>query len=184
MVPFRIGHGFDVHKFGEGDKVVLGGVTIPYEAGLIAHSDGDVVLHALTDAILGAAALGDIGKHFPDTDSAFLGADSRMLLRHAYQKVTDLGYKAGNVDITIIAQAPKMLPHINAMCQNIAQDLSIDQSCVNVKATTTEKLGFTGRKEGIAVEAVALLFAISDSSADSSAYFLAQGNNPSTRQQS
>ncbi|MCO4784664.1 MAG: 2-C-methyl-D-erythritol 2,4-cyclodiphosphate synthase [Marinomonas atlantica] len=158
MVPFRIGHGFDVHKFGEGDHVVIGGVTIPYEKGLVAHSDGDVALHALTDALLGAAALGDIGKHFPDTDAEFAGADSRGLLLQAYAEIRKLGWLVGNVDVTIIAQAPKMRPHIDAMRTNIAVDLEIDMSATNVKATTTEKLGFTGRKEGIAVEAVALLY--------------------------
>ncbi|MCV2403782.1 2-C-methyl-D-erythritol 2,4-cyclodiphosphate synthase [Marinomonas sp. C2222] len=158
MMPFRIGHGFDVHKFGEGDHIVLGGVTIPYIQGLIAHSDGDVVLHALTDALLGAAALGDIGKHFPDTDEAFAGADSRVLLRKAYQEIKALGFVAGNVDVTILAQAPKMRPHIDAMRAKIAEDLGLDVGAVNVKATTTEKLGFTGRKEGIAVEAVALIY--------------------------
>jgi len=157
MLPFRIGHGFDVHKFGEGDEIILGGVRIPYQQGLIAHSDGDVVLHALTDAILGAAALGDIGKHFPDTDPDFAGADSRVLLKKAYQEVLKKGYKLGNLDITIMAQAPKMAPHIDSMRNNIAQDLGLDIDCVNVKATTTEKLGFTGRKEGIAVASVALL---------------------------
>lgn len=158
MMPFRIGHGFDVHKFGEGDHVVLGGVSIPYTQGLIAHSDGDVALHALTDALLGAAALGDIGKHFPDTDSEFAGADSRILLKRAYQEIMSLGFRVGNVDVTIIAEAPKMRPYIDAMRANIADDLSVDIDAVNVKATTTEKLGFTGRKDGIAVEAVALIF--------------------------
>jgi 2-C-methyl-D-erythritol 2,4-cyclodiphosphate synthase len=158
MMPFRIGHGFDVHKFGEGDHVVLGGVSIPYTQGLIAHSDGDVALHALTDALLGAAALGDIGKHFPDTDSEFAGADSRVLLKRAYQEIMSLGFRVGNVDVTIIAEAPKMRPYIDAMRANIAEDLSVDIDAVNVKATTTEKLGFTGRKEGIAVEAVAIIF--------------------------
>jgi len=158
MMPFRIGHGFDVHKFGEGDHIILGGERIAYSQGLIAHSDGDVVLHALTDALLGAAALGDIGKHFPDTDAAFEGADSRLLLKKAYQEIQKLGFSVGNVDVTIIAQAPKMRPHIDAMRANIAEDLSIDIGAVNVKATTTEKLGFTGRKEGIAVESVALIY--------------------------
>jgi len=158
MLPFRIGHGFDVHKFGEGDHIIIGGVSIPYEQGLIAHSDGDVALHALTDALLGAAALGDIGKHFPDTDAEFEGADSRVLLRQAYSEIQKLGWSVANVDVTIIAQAPKMRPHIDDMRANIAADLQIDMSATNVKATTTEKLGFTGRKEGIAVEAVALLY--------------------------
>lgn len=163
MLPFRIGHGFDVHKFGEGNEIVLGGVRIPYQQGLVAHSDGDVVLHALTDAILGAAALGDIGKHFPDTDPDFAGADSRILLKTAYQEVLNKGYEIGNLDITIMAQAPKMAPHIDAMRANIAEDLLLDIECVNVKATTTEKLGFTGRKEGIAVASVALLMATNES---------------------
>ena len=158
MMPFRIGHGFDVHKFGEGDHIVLGGVSIPYSQGLIAHSDGDVALHALTDALLGAAALGDIGKHFPDTDADFAGADSRLLLKRAYQQIQSLGFKVGNVDITIIAEAPKMRPYIDVMRANIAADLAVNIDAINVKATTTEKLGFTGRKEGIAVEAVALIF--------------------------
>ncbi|MCC4275622.1 2-C-methyl-D-erythritol 2,4-cyclodiphosphate synthase [Marinomonas communis] len=158
MFPFRIGHGFDVHKFGEGDHIIIGGVSIPYDQGLIAHSDGDVALHALTDALLGAAALGDIGKHFPDTDAEFEGADSRVLLRQAYSEIQKLGWSVANVDVTIIAQAPKMRPHIDDMRANIASDLQIDMTATNVKATTTEKLGFTGRKEGIAVEAVALLY--------------------------
>lgn len=158
MFPFRIGHGFDVHKFGEGDHIIIGGVSIPYEQGLIAHSDGDVALHALTDALLGAAALGDIGKHFPDTDAEFEGADSRVLLRQAYSEIQKLGWSVANVDVTIIAQAPKMRPYIDDMRANIAADLQIDMTATNVKATTTEKLGFTGRKEGIAVEAVALLY--------------------------
>ncbi|WP_394129588.1 2-C-methyl-D-erythritol 2,4-cyclodiphosphate synthase [Shewanella maritima] len=153
----RIGHGFDVHKFGGDKPLILGGVVVPYDQGLIAHSDGDVVLHAVSDAILGAVALGDIGKHFPDTDPEFEGADSRELLKHCYQLVNQAGYYLGNLDVTIIAQAPKMLPHITAMRQCIAEDLSVDISQINVKATTTEKLGFTGRKEGIAVEAVTLL---------------------------
>lgn len=158
MIPFRVGHGFDVHKFGEGDHIILGGEKIPYSQGLIAHSDGDVALHALTDALLGAAALGDIGTHFPDTDPAFSNADSRILLKRAYVEIQKLGFLVGNIDITIIAQAPKMRPYIDAMRKKIADDLAIDISVVNVKATTTEKLGFTGRKEGIAVEAVALIY--------------------------
>lgn len=152
----RIGHGYDVHRFGDGDHVILGGVTIPYDQGLIAHSDGDVVLHALADALLGAAALGDIGQHFPDTDPNFSGADSRELLRHVVSLVSD-DYCVSNVDITVIAQAPKMAPHIPDMRKYIASDLCIDISQVNVKATTTEKLGYIGRKEGIAVHAVALI---------------------------
>ena len=153
----RVGMGYDVHRFKDGGEVILGGVKIDYEQGLEAHSDGDVVLHALCDALLGAAALGDIGKHFPDTDPEFKGADSRVLLRHVYGIVQDKGYQLVNADMTIIAQAPKMAPHIVAMCQNIADDLNVDVDCINVKATTTEKLGFEGRKEGIAVQAVVLI---------------------------
>lgn len=153
----RVGMGYDVHRFNDGDHIILGGVTIPYERGLEAHSDGDVVLHALADAILGAAALGDIGKHFPDTDPNFKGADSRVLLRHVYNIVKEKGYKLVNADVTIIAQAPKMLPHVPAMRTNIAADLETDIDFINVKATTTEKLGFEGRKEGIAVQAVVLI---------------------------
>lgn len=153
----RIGHGFDVHAFGGDGPVTLGGVKIEYTQGLLAHSDGDVVLHALSDALLGAIALGDIGHHFPDTDAAFKGIDSRILLRKVFADVSAAGYKIGNLDITIMAQAPKMAPHINAMRQCIADDLACQLSQVNVKATTTEKLGFVGRKEGIAAEAVVLL---------------------------
>jgi len=153
----RVGMGYDVHRFNDGDHIILGGVKIPYEKGLEAHSDGDVVLHALADAILGAAALGDIGKHFPDTDPNFKGADSRVLLRHVYNIVKEKGYKLVNADVTIIAQAPKMLPHVPDMRANIAADLEIDVDFINVKATTTEKLGFEGRKEGIAVQAVVLI---------------------------
>jgi len=154
---FRVGQGYDVHRFGDGDHITMGGVEIPYEQGLIAHSDGDVVLHALCDALLGAAALGDIGKHFPDTDPEFKGADSRMLLLHVYRLVQEKGYGLVNADLTIIAQAPKMAPYIAAMCANIAKCLDVPVDCVNVKATTTEKLGFEGRKQGIAVQAVVLL---------------------------
>ncbi|WKJ89522.1 2-C-methyl-D-erythritol 2,4-cyclodiphosphate synthase [Methylomonas montana] len=153
----RVGQGYDVHRFNDGDHIILGGVKIPYEKGLEAHSDGDVVLHALADAILGAAALGDIGKHFPDTDPEFKGADSRVLLRHVYKIVQESGYTLINADVTIIAQAPKMLPHVPAMRANIAADLKVDVDFINVKATTTEKLGFEGRKEGIAVQAVVLI---------------------------
>lgn len=153
----RIGHGYDVHRFGDGAFITLGGVRIAHTAGLVAHSDGDVVLHALSDALLGAAALGDIGKHFPDTDPRFKGADSRALLRHVVALVQAKGWRVGNVDATIVAQAPKMAPHIDAMRTAIAQDLQVELDHVNVKATTTEKLGFTGREEGIAVHAVALL---------------------------
>ncbi|MCP1622414.1 2-C-methyl-D-erythritol 2,4-cyclodiphosphate synthase [Pseudomonas nitroreducens] len=153
----RIGHGYDVHRFGEGDFITLGGVRIPHQFGLIAHSDGDVLLHALSDALLGACALGDIGKHFPDTDPQFKGADSRALLRHVLSLVQAKGWKVENVDTTIVAQAPKMAPHIQSMRESIAADLKVELDQVNVKATTTEKLGFTGREEGIAVHAVALL---------------------------
>lgn len=153
----RIGHGFDVHKFGGEGPVIIGGVAIPYEQGLLAHSDGDVALHALTDALLGAIAAGDIGKHFPDTDDKWKGADSRALLREVYRFVKEKGYRLGNADVTIIAQAPKVLPYIQSMREAIAADLETELDNVNVKATTTEKLGFTGRKEGIACEAVALI---------------------------
>ncbi|EGQ7650419.1 2-C-methyl-D-erythritol 2,4-cyclodiphosphate synthase [Vibrio alginolyticus] len=154
----RIGHGFDVHKFGGEGPVIIGGVAIPYDQGLIAHSDGDVALHALTDALLGAIAAGDIGRHFPDTDDKWKGANSRELLKDVYRRVKEQGYRLGNADVTIMAQAPKMAPHIDAMCAAIAEDLETDISNINVKATTTERLGFTGRKEGIATEAVVLLF--------------------------
>lgn len=157
MTPFRIGHGFDVHAFGGAGPITLGGVKIDYTQGLLAHSDGDVVLHAVSDALLGAVALGDIGHHFPDTDAAFKGIDSRILLRKVFADVQALGYQLGNLDVTIMAQAPKMAPHINAMREVLAADLHAELSQVNVKATTTEKLGFVGRKEGIAVEAVVLL---------------------------
>ncbi|MEZ8067885.1 MULTISPECIES: 2-C-methyl-D-erythritol 2,4-cyclodiphosphate synthase [Vibrio] len=153
----RIGHGFDVHKFGGEGPVIIGGVRVPYEQGLIAHSDGDVALHALSDALLGAIAAGDIGRHFPDTDDEWKGADSRELLKDVYRRVKEQGYVIGNADITIMAQAPKMAPHIDSMCHAIAQDLETSISNVNVKATTTERLGFTGRKEGIACEAVVLI---------------------------
>ncbi|MGU3812430.1 2-C-methyl-D-erythritol 2,4-cyclodiphosphate synthase [Vibrio diabolicus] len=154
----RIGHGFDVHKFGGEGPVIIGGVAIPYEQGLVAHSDGDVALHALTDALLGAIAAGDIGRHFPDTDDKWKGANSRELLKDVYRRVKEQGYRLGNADVTIMAQAPKMAPHIDAMCAAIAEDLETDISNINVKATTTERLGFTGRKEGLATEAVVLLF--------------------------
>lgn len=153
----RIGHGFDVHKFGGEGPVIIGGVAVPYQQGLIAHSDGDVALHALCDALLGAIAAGDIGRHFPDTDDKWKGANSRDLLKDVYQRVKAQGYQLGNADVTIMAQAPKMAPHIDDMCQAIAEDLETDVSNINVKATTTERLGFTGRKEGIATEAVVLL---------------------------
>lgn len=153
----RIGHGFDVHKFGGVGPCMLGGVPVPYEQGLLAHSDGDVVLHAVSDALLGAIGAGDIGRHFPDTAAEFKGIDSRILLRYVFARVQQAGYAIGNLDVTIIAQAPKMAPHIAAMCAVLAADLQCDLNRVNVKATTTEQLGFTGRKEGIATEAVVLL---------------------------
>lgn len=156
-MTIRIGHGFDVHAFGGEGPVTLGGVKIDYEQGLLAHSDGDVVLHALSDALLGALALGDIGHHFPDTDAAYKGIDSRILLRKVFAEIKQRGYQIGNLDITIMAQAPKMAPHIVDMRTCIAADLECQVSQVNVKATTTEKLGFVGRKEGIAAEAVVLL---------------------------
>lgn len=153
----RIGQGIDVHAFGPGDKIVLGGVVIPYTSGLVAHSDGDVLLHALSDALLGAVALGDIGKHFPDDDIQYKNADSRALLRLVYAKVLQEGFVLGNADITIVAQAPKMAPHIIAMRARIAEDLRCDIKQVSVKATTTEHLGFNGRAEGITVLATVLL---------------------------
>tara|TARA_R110000868_G_scaffold366298_1_gene629218 strand:- start:677 stop:1144 length:468 start_codon:yes stop_codon:yes gene_type:complete len=153
----RIGQGYDVHAFGEGDHIILGGVTIPYERGLMAHSDGDVLIHALCDALLGAAALGDIGRHFPDTDPRYSGADSRELLRHVISLINGKGYSLGNADMTIVAQAPKMSPYIEQMTINIAADLGCDIDQVNVKATTTEKLGFEGKGEGIACQAIVLL---------------------------
>ena len=153
----RIGHGFDVHKFGGEGPCMLGGVAVPYEQGLLAHSDGDVVLHAVSDALLGAIGAGDIGRHFPDIAAEFKGIDSRILLRDVFARVRQAGYAIGNLDVTIIAQAPKMAPHIGAMCAVLAADLQCELNRVNVKATTTEQLGFTGRKEGIATEAVVLL---------------------------
>lgn len=153
----RIGHGFDVHKFGGQGPITMGGIKIPYDQGLIAHSDGDVALHALCDALLGALALGDIGKHFPDTDPKLAGIDSRELLKNVYRLAIDKGYVLGNLDITIVAQTPKMSPYIEQMRSEIAVILNTDTDKVNVKATTTEKLGYTGRKEGIATHAVVLL---------------------------
>lgn len=153
----RIGHGFDVHRFGPGDHLMIGGVKLPFEHGFVAHSDGDVLLHAISDALLGACALGDIGRHFPDSDPAWAGADSRELLRHVVMLVQGHGYGVVNIDATLMAQAPKMAPHIEAMREVIAADLGVALSHVNVKATTTERLGFTGRGEGIAAEAVVLL---------------------------
>ena len=159
MSAIRIGHGFDVHQLVVGRKCIIGGVDIAFDRGLLGHSDADVLLHAICDALLGAAALGDIGKHFPDTDAKFKGINSRELLRHVGALIKNLGFEINNIDATIIAQAPKMAPHIPAMVSNIANDLALEISQVNVKATTTEKLGFTGRGEGIAAEAVCLLSA-------------------------
>ena len=153
----RIGHGYDVHAFGDGDHIMLCGVRIAHPNGLMAHSDGDVALHALTDALLGALALGDIGHHFPDDDPTFEGADSRRLLRQVVVLVKAQGFSLGNADLTIIAQTPKLASHIAAMRQNLSEDLGGDIDQINVKATTTEKLGFVGREEGIAVHAVVLL---------------------------
>jgi 2-C-methyl-D-erythritol 2,4-cyclodiphosphate synthase len=153
----RVGQGFDVHAFGDGDHVVLGGVVIPHVKGLVAHSDGDVLIHALCDALLGGAGLGDIGRHFPDTDPRYRNADSRDLLRHVMKLVGQQGYCVGNVDCTVIAQAPKLAPHIEKMRTILAEDLAATVEQVNVKATTTERLGFCGREEGIAAMAVVLL---------------------------
>ena len=156
----RTGNGFDVHRLTEGRRCIICGVDIPFDRGLLGHSDADVALHALSDALLGAAALGDIGKHFPDTDPRWEGADSRMLLREVVAILAREGFRPGNADITIIAQAPKMLPHIPQMRANVAEDLGIPVDRVSVKATTTERLGFTGRAEGIAAQATALIFGI------------------------
>ena len=153
----RVGQGFDVHALVAGRPLVIGGVTIPYKKGLEGHSDADVLLHAICDALLGAAALGDIGRHFPDTDAQYKGADSRVLLRAVRQKLAERAFVVVNVDATIVAQAPRMAPHVAQMVKNIAADLAITPDCVNVKATTTERLGFTGRGEGIAASAVALV---------------------------
>ncbi|MCX7192076.1 MAG: 2-C-methyl-D-erythritol 2,4-cyclodiphosphate synthase [Proteobacteria bacterium] len=155
----RIGQGFDVHQLVEGRRLIIGGVDIPYEKGLLGHSDADVLLHAICDALLGAAALGDIGRHFSDTDAKYKNIDSRILLRQSLHLVREQGFRVVNVDATIIAQAPKMAPHIFQMIEHIAADLRIECSAVNVKATTTEKLGYTGRGEGIAAQAVVLLMA-------------------------
>ena len=153
----RVGQGFDAHCFRDGDHVVLGGVTIPHERGLAAHSDGDVLLHAICDALLGAAALGDIGKHFPDTSGEFKGIDSRILLRRTGALVAEMGFRIVNLDGTIIAERPKIAPHVELMRTRIAEDLGLPLAAVSVKATTTEKMGFTGRGEGIAATAIALI---------------------------
>ncbi|MDT7524839.1 2-C-methyl-D-erythritol 2,4-cyclodiphosphate synthase [Pseudidiomarina sp. GXY010] len=157
LSSIRIGHGYDVHKFGGSGPLTLGGIQVPYEQGLLAHSDGDVLLHAIADALLGAAALGDIGQHFPDTDAAYAGADSAGLLSQVLQLVKQQGYGVGNLDVTVVAQAPKLADYINAMRERIAALLEVSVGAVNVKATTTEKLGFVGRKEGIGCHAVVLL---------------------------
>lgn len=156
--PFRVGQGYDCHALVPGRKLIIGGVSIPHATGLLGHSDADVLLHAITDALLGAAGLGDIGRHFPDTDERFSGADSRVLLREACKRVAAAGYLIGNVDATIIAQAPKMAPHIAQMAAHIAADLDVATGQVNIKAKTNEKLGYLGREEGIAAEAVALIY--------------------------
>lgn len=153
----HIGNGFDVHRFAEDRELWLCGVKVPYELGLLGHSDADVALHALSDALLGAAALRDIGYHFPDTDPTYKGADSRVLLRRVVEIIAEKGYRIGNVDVTIIAQAPKLLPYIEQMRETVAADLGIALDCVSIKATTTERLGFTGRREGIAAQATALI---------------------------
>jgi 2-C-methyl-D-erythritol 2,4-cyclodiphosphate synthase len=158
-VPFRIGQGFDVHALAPGRRLVIGGVDIPFGRGLLGHSDADVLLHAVTDALLGAAGLGDIGHHFPDSDPAYAGVDSRALLRAAAQRVADAGFDVVNVDATVIAQAPRLAPYVALMAANIAADLGIDSRLVNIKAKTMERLGFAGRGEGIAAQAVALLAA-------------------------
>ena len=153
----RIGHGYDVHKLVEGRKLILGGVDIPHETGLLGHSDADVVVHAIMDAMLGALALGDIGKHFPDNDPAYSGADSILLLKRVAEIISEQGYSVGNIDSTIICQAPKLAPHIDTMRKNISEAIGCDISRVSVKATTEEKLGFTGAKEGISAHAVCVL---------------------------
>lgn len=158
MLPFRIGQGYDCHALVPGRKLIIGGVTIPHTTGLLGHSDADVLLHAITDALFGSVALGDIGKHFPDTDTRFAGADSRVLLREAVKRIHAAGYEVGNLDATIIAQAPKMAPHIAGMVANIAEDIQVDIGQVNIKAKTNERLGYLGREEGIAAEAVVLVF--------------------------
>jgi 2-C-methyl-D-erythritol 2,4-cyclodiphosphate synthase len=159
-MSIRIGHGFDVHAFGPGDAVILGGVRIAHAAGVVAHSDGDVVIHALCDALLGALALGDIGQHFPPTDARWRNADSREFLRHAMVLLRERGWQLGNADVTVIAEAPKVGPHREAMRTALADTMGCDVALVSVKATTTEKLGFTGRGEGLAAEAVVLIESI------------------------
>ncbi|MBI1890736.1 MAG: 2-C-methyl-D-erythritol 2,4-cyclodiphosphate synthase [Burkholderiales bacterium] len=158
LPPFRVGQGYDCHALVSGRKLIIGGVTIPHATGLMGHSDADVLLHAITDALIGAAGLGDIGKHFPDTDPQFAGADSRKLLQEAGKRVCETGYVIANIDATIIAQGPKMAPHIPQMVAHVAEDLGLLPAQVNIKAKTNEKLGYLGREEGIAADAVALIF--------------------------
>jgi len=160
LPPFRVGQGYDCHALVPGRKLIVGGVTIPHATGLLGHSDADVLLHAITDALFGAAGLGDIGLHFPDTDAKFSGADSRVLLCEAAKRIAAAGYAISNIDATIIAQAPKMAPHIRLMATNVATDLGIEPEQVNIKAKTNEKLGYLGREEGIAAEAVVLVYRV------------------------
>ena len=156
-MSFRVGNGFDAHRFKAGVPLILGGVRIPFEKGLEAHSDGDVLIHALCDALLGAMAAGDIGQHFPDNSAEYRGIDSRILLRKVRSMMQDKGYQLENADMTLIAQVPKLAPHLPAMCQNLSDDLQVDMACISIKATTTEHMGFTGREEGIAALASVLL---------------------------
>jgi len=160
MPAYRIGHGYDVHRFGDGDFITLGGVKIPHNHGFIAHSDGDVLIHSLCDALLGSIAAGDIGQHFPDTDAQYKNIDSRLLLKKINQLLTLEQFKIGNIDISIVAQTPKMSSHIQAMKQCLADALNISHTQINIKATTTEKLGFTGRQEGIAVHSVVMVYSV------------------------
>ncbi len=159
--PYRIGHGYDVHRFGKGDFIILGGIKIPYNHGFIAHSDGDVLIHSLCDALLGSIAAGDIGQHFPDTDEQYKNINSSILLEKTNQLLKQQAFLIGNIDISIVAQTPKMSPYIQAMRQHIASVLNITQRQINIKATTTEKLGFAGRQEGIAVYSVVMVFSVS-----------------------
>ena len=156
--PYRIGHGYDVHRFGEGDFIILAGIKIPYNHGFIAHSDGDVLIHSLCDALLGSIAAGDIGQHFPDTDEQYKNIDSSILLEKINQLLKQAQFLIANIDISIVAQTPKMSPHIQSMRQHLADVLNIAQTQINIKATTTEKLGFTGRQEGIAVHSVVMVY--------------------------
>lgn len=156
-IPFRIGHGFDVHAFTEGDHIMLAGIRIEHSHGLLAHSDGDVAIHAICDALLGSIAAGDIGQHFPDSDPQYKNIDSRVLLERVYQKLTQESYVLSNLDVTIVAQSPKLSTYINQMCESIAAILKVEKNQINIKATTTESLGYVGRKEGISVHAVALV---------------------------